>query len=1264
MKLKKFGQGDIPMMRRSRKVWSRLISAALLLQLLAFPTSGIAGSQAPPADDGDWAQWRGGPARTGESDSDLTPSLRVRWKAEVWPSDVTPALVSGDRVLVTDRGGRQIHSLDAATGNIVWSRATDLAAWTMANPPALAGGKVLYADQDGTLYGLDAHTGAQLWSVPFLLTGNSGRFTVAGGRIFMPTGYDLYALDLDGKQVWHTGAWGHTTAVGDGKLFLVDWDSATALDAATGRAIWSTGRGSQVGGTDAVYADGVLLVVWPAGRNATVQQDGRIVAVNAATGERLWEASGAGGLPAVHDGVVYLPRGDSVIARYRLADGTYLGAFSPGPLPADTTQPVIAGDYLWLSALKAVDLRTGEATEAYRPENPAQLAWPSNPVVGGGLALVAEGPFLVALEPTGLPPARGQMVSIPAEPSGAAPAGKAEAGPEDWVTELGPATHSSMGESLLSALLREAWRTEGVTLAGGSRPVVAGGRIFVREVGSDGAAPVSALDAGTGKRLWTAHPGPYGPGLLYYRDTVYAGGPGGMVYALNAADGRPRWAIQIDQPTLLGLAAGDGRIYATGEGWYQGARALDPDTGRLLWSTNQTTAGAPAVVQSVLYMSGRDLAAVALDAATGEPLWSQPGCRDCMSAFSTTLVDAGLVIQVGAGGVVRALDRATGKPLWRRGGATGMPVSMDGVLYIPTADHTEIVLPQSGTLLRTLPATGPMVGVSGYLFGKGISVADLGAGTTAALGSGDLQPLAVAGNQLVAGGPGGTLAVYESVSRPPVAAVIRGTVVGEGGQPITGAVAIRVGGRRVFTNPNDGTFAVRVRPGSYTLEAEATHWLPGRLPLTLTAGQEATVAIPLLPEPKGRARGTIANAARQPLAGARVTVAGELLPAVVTDGSGAYGFDLFPGVYTMRVEAPGHQVAYRTVTVTSGGETVLGITLKEGPAGSCETARCSADRSGNSSASLRFPLTHEWTAVNVSVYSNLVIGRGMLFYASDDDRLAAFDLATGTERWSRPAPSYWGESGSAYGDGRLYAGGDGVMQALEPETGTVLWEYRHGSGRHGLPVYAEGRVYFVTYLDQNWLQALDAGTGKLLWRQQVKGGSDLAVGGGRIYLSSGDGLQVFARETGALLWESSIPKAEGWRIQEFAYSGEVLLMARGTGHKLLALNAATGERLWEAPGGIPAVREGVVYTYDDGLAALDLHTGALLWRAALPLWQGASPDLLLAGKYLVLGGAVVVDLEARQAVWRLDGGWDPTVGEGFLLLRRSGPEVVIYRGDS
>ncbi|QSX00798.1 PQQ-binding-like beta-propeller repeat protein [Haloterrigena alkaliphila] len=201
----------------------------------------------------------------------------------------------------------------------------------------------------------------------------------------------------------------------------------------------------------------------------------------------------------------------------------------------------------------------------------------------------------------------------------------------------------------------------------------------------------------------------------------------------------------------------------------------------------------------------------------------------------------------------------------------------------------------------------------------------------------------------------------------------------------------------------------------------------------------------------------------------------------------------------------------------------------------------------------------------------------------------------------------------------------GNCYALERETGRKRWSVETTASTDAAPVVTRDLLYFGT--GEGTVRALDPGTGEERWETELEGAleSPLALSDGLLYAGHAAGLSALEAETGARVWahETDAPVAgapavdrdadrdrRGWgqerdeteidllslddaemderaSDQDRVYAGT----ADGT---VLALEAETGEELWDAPtGGAvvdgPTVVGERVYVADDGGTLVALH---------------------------------------------------------------------------
>lgn len=266
-----------------------------------------------------------------------------------------------------------------------------------------------------------------------------------------------------------------------------------------------------------------------------------------------------------------------------------------------------------------------------------------------------------------------------------------------------PPVHTAVTYGIDAATGQEAWRKHrpaiGLAYAAGD------GAVAGFASGSADAA-LSALDAKTGKPLWTYDLGAMTPlagyWLLYANGLLYAQTAQPGLVALNMRTGHRAWSAGLAGPfPARWLAEGSGVIYtSTGDGRLL---AMDAATGVSLWTvTTRPGLGALVAVNDVVCGLANERA-YAFDSATGEPLWNS-GLGNNYLVRAAVADDTVFFIEDPADGgpfLIWALDASTGARAWTRGPTRGqrlLTLNTDGdTLYLGMTD---------GTLLALAAATG------------------------------------------------------------------------------------------------------------------------------------------------------------------------------------------------------------------------------------------------------------------------------------------------------------------------------------------------------------------------------------------------------------------------------------------------------------------------------------------------------------------------------------------------------------------------------
>lgn len=237
----------------------------------------------------------------------------------------------------------------------------------------------------------------------------------------------------------------------------------------------------------------------------------------------------------------------------------------------------------------------------------------------------------------------------------------------------------------------------------------------------------------------------------------------------------------------------------------------------------------------------------------------------------------------------------------------------------------------------------------------------------------------------------------------------------------------------------------------------------------------------------------------------------------------------------------------------------------------------------------------------------------------------------------------------------------GLLVALDPRSGRVLWRYDSGRCAWASPAVASGLV-FQTFLlrppscrpdvdERGALVALDARTGAVRWRVDLPATeSSPLVAGELVWIGdwSGD-VSAFTARTGRRRWTFH---ADAAVKSSASLAGGRLYVATYGGH-LYALDPWTGRELWRASvqprlggGGrfysTPAVAHGRVYlgSTDGKIYAYGARTGRLRWSFSTGGYVYGSPavwdDLVLVGSYD--GRLYALDAATGAVRWTFDAG--------------------------
>jgi outer membrane protein assembly factor BamB len=257
-----------------------------------------------------------------------------------------------------------------------------------------------------------------------------------------------------------------------------------------------------------------------------------------------------------------------------------------------------------------------------------------------------------------------------------------------------------------------------------------------------------------------------------------------------------------------------------------------------------------------------------------------------------------------------------------------------------------------------------------------------------------------------------------------------------------------------------------------------------------------------------------------------------------------------------------------------------------------------------------------------------VVADNKLFVVDVNAQLHAFAADTGAKLWSASVstgdanrPARFG-GGASYDEGRVFAtDGVGDVVAVNAADGKEIWRAKPGGPLRGAPTVANGSVYVLS--QDNQIVALNQADGKVVWTQTasletqgVFGVAAPAASSGTVVagFSSGE-LNAYRYENGRSLWQDALSRTSiTTSVSSLAdidadpviEDGRVYSI--GQGGRMIALELATGQRLWEQNlAGISTpwiAGEWIFVVTDDArLVCLSRANGKIRWISQLRAYK-------------------------------------------------------------
>lgn len=212
-----------------------------------------------------------------------------------------------------------------------------------------------------------------------------------------------------------------------------------------------------------------------------------------------------------------------------------------------------------------------------------------------------------------------------------------------------------------------------------------------------------------------------------------------------------------------------------------------------------------------------------------------------------------------------------------------------------------------------------------------------------------------------------------------------------------------------------------------------------------------------------------------------------------------------------------------------------------------------------------------------------VVAENKVFVVDVAATVHAFAADTGAKLWSAPLSkddenrrARFG-GGVSYDTGRVYAtDGLGDVVAFNAADGAEAWRAKPGGPLRGAPTVANGQVYVLS--QDNQIFALNQTDGTVVWSQSaslesqgVFGVAAPAASSGTVVagFSSGE-LNAYRYENGRTLWQDALSRTSITTsvssladIDANPVIEDGRVYAIGQGGRMVALEIATGQRLWE-----------------------------------------------------------------------------------------------------
>ncbi|MFI7401906.1 serine/threonine-protein kinase [Streptomyces sp. NPDC049541] len=176
----------------------------------------------------------------------------------------------------------------------------------------------------------------------------------------------------------------------------------------------------------------------------------------------------------------------------------------------------------------------------------------------------------------------------------------------------------------------------------------------------------------------------------------------------------------------------------------------------------------------------------------------------------------------------------------------------------------------------------------------------------------------------------------------------------------------------------------------------------------------------------------------------------------------------------------------------------------------------------------------------------------------------------GFRAWTaKPASGSGGPVRCSYGAGKLLCARPGLVFALDPSDGGLLWRHRTDTTRWTAPPVLSGGLVQLPLADRGGrLEALDPASGKARWERKVPEYEAVQPAGSMLLLVRADGTVTGVDSaSGTTKWSRTVPGHKALAFSSFAGDPLAYLASvsyHGSSTRVSAVDPVTGEVRWDA----------------------------------------------------------------------------------------------------